>query len=255
MKLLPLLFILPAVAGAADFERDISPGRPDQTQGTSTLEPGHFQIEIGAWTYTKDKSGNTTDQTWSIGETNLVFGVTKNFDLEMLLRPYIRDSARGGSSSDSEGFGDIDLLGRWNLWGNDGGKSSAALVPFVTIPTQTAVSSGQWEGGLIFSESYQIADGWNLNGEVGASRVWNDSTSRHEWDFLHTVEIEHDLGKNGGVYLEYVGAAGCHGYDCSVSAGITWKVGDNCQLDLGGLYGLSDTADDFSITQGVSFRF
>ncbi|MDB6079449.1 MAG: hypothetical protein JWO82_3196 [Akkermansiaceae bacterium] len=255
MKVLPFLLILPVVARAADFERDLSPNRPDQTQGTTTLEPGAVQVEMGVWSYTRDKSGGVTDQTWSLGETNFVFGVTKNMDLEVLVRPYQRDSTKGLSSGDAEGFGDIDVLTRWNLWGNDGGKSSAALAPYVTIPSQTAVSTGQWEGGLVYSQAYEIADGWDLGGELGVARVWNEDTSRHEWDFLHTFEISHDLGKNGGVYLEYVGTAGRHGYEASLSAGVTWKVGDNVQLDLGGLYGLSDSADDFSITQGVTVRF
>lgn len=44
-------------------------------------------------------------------------------------------------------------------------------------------------------------------------------------------------------------------YQAIASGGLTYAVNDNWVIDVGGTVGLSDSADDFSVFLGTSFRF
>lgn len=253
---IPAFFLsLVSVAGAAEFGRELSPDRPDTTESPYTVVPGVIQMESSLWSWSRDRENGIETQTWQIGETNVKFGIASDHDLQVVIRPYIRTTERGASDSDAEGFGDIDVRWKWNLWGNEGGMTAAALMPFVSIPSGTAVSAGEWQGGLIFTVATELGGGWDGACQVELDRVWDDESSRHEWDFLHSVAVARDLGENLGIYIEYVGIAGGHQYEAYASGGFTWALGENAQLDLGAVMGLNDAAEDLSVFQGVTFRF
>lgn len=225
--------------------RDMSPDRPDTTESPYTVEPGVFQVESTLWGFAKD--GSLT--TWSLAESNLKTGLTRNTDLHIVLRPWTKEE--GGA----EGFGDADLRLKWNLWGNDGGSTAGALMPFVTIPSHTAVSSGEWEGGLIFPVSIDIAEGIGFGFQTELDRVWNEDDRNHDWDFLHSAVLGFDLTEKTGLFVEYVGVAGDHPYEATANLGITFAPSADIQWDFAVGFGLNDAAEDLSLIQGISFRF
>lgn len=144
---------------AADFARELSPDRPDATESPITVEAGVIQVESSLWSFSRNKDAGEKVESWTFGETNLKFGITDRSDLQLVLRPWMTERTRTFTSrSRAEGFGDIDIRWKQNLWGNDGGRTAFALMPFVSIPTQTAVSAGEWEGGLIAPLSIEISD-------------------------------------------------------------------------------------------------
>jgi hypothetical protein len=241
---LTLFLTLPAFA----FERELSPDRPDTTESPFTVEPGHFQIEAGLWSFAKD-GGN---ETWTLGETNLKAGLCRNADLHLVLRPWIHEQADDGSA---EGFGDIVVRLKYNLWGNDGGKSAAALMPYVSVPTHTAVSTGEWEGGLILPVAIELTDRLAVAFQVDASRAWDSDSGEYDWDLLHSISLGISLTEDTGMFIEYVGVTGDGPYEAAGNVGFTWAATENLQWDVAVGVGLNDAAEDFSIAQGVTFRF
>jgi len=135
-------------AAAADFSRELSADRPDATESPYTVEPGRVQVESSLWAYGRDEEDGIVSESWTLGEANLKYGLTENHDLQLVLRPWIHEHTEGAGNV--EGFGDIDLRLKWNLWGNDSGATAGALMPYATVPTQSAVSAGEWQGGVIF---------------------------------------------------------------------------------------------------------
>jgi hypothetical protein len=244
-----------ATASAADFERELSADRPDATESPYTVEPGRFQVETSLWAFSRDREAGVETRTWSVAETNFKIGLAADHDLQLVLRPWVRESLRGLGRGEAEGFGDIELRWKWNLWGNAGGRTALGVMPFVSVPTRTAVSSGEWEGGVILTWATELPAGWGLGVQGEVDRGWDDASRRHEWDFLHTLVIGRDLTERAGIYLEYIGVAGAHPYEASLSGGLTVAIGADLQLDLGGTYGLNDAAEDFSIFQGFTYRF
>lgn len=256
IMVVPMSSVSSTVKAAGNFQRDLSPDRPDTTESPYTVECGRWQLESNLWTMTRDKVTGESTETWTFAETNLKLGITDNQDLQLVLRPYTRETVRGGGSkSTAEGFGDIDVRYKFNLWGNDGGKTAGGLMPFVTVPTNTAVSEEEWSGGLIFPVAVELSERVGLGLMAEVDRVWNSDDGNHDWDFVHTAVLGFDLGHDVGLYLEYIGVTGDHGYESSASGGVTWGMTENLQWDTGLVVGLSDAAEDLTLFQGVTFRW
>ncbi len=251
---LPVCCMLLAVpVQAADFTRELYADRPDATESPYTVEPGGVQIESSLWAYGRDRESGITTEDWALGETNLKYGLTDCHDLQVVIRPWIHEHTEGAGNV--EGFGDIDLRLKWNLWGNDAGTTAGALMPYLTVPSQTAVSAGEWQGGVIFPVAVELTNTLGAGFQVEVARSWHDASGDLEWALAHTAVIGMDLGERLGVFLEYAGVAGETDYEASVFAGFTWAAGDNVQWDIAAGFGLNDAAEDFSIAQGVTFRF
>ena len=242
----PLIKLVPfACAASLASAREMSTDRPDTTESPYTVEPGTFQVESTLWGFSKE--GSVT--TWSIAESNLKTGLTENSDLQLVLSPWVKEEGGG------EGFGDATVRLKYNLWGNDGGKTAGALLPFVTIPSQTAVSTGEWEGGLIFPVSIHLSEKVGFGFQTELDRAWNEKDSAYDWDFVHSAVIDFEMTEKVGLFLEYVGVAGDHPYEATANTGITYATSKNVQWDVALGLGLTDAADDLSLIQGVSFRF
>src|SRR5688572_26356852 len=109
--------------------REMSTDRPDTTESAYTVDAGHFQIEMDLASFTRDRHTPERDggsESWSFLNTNFKLGLTNNIDLQ-IVAPIYTHVRRG-----PEGFGDLTLRMKWNLWGNDGGPTALALMPFVT---------------------------------------------------------------------------------------------------------------------------
>lgn len=247
MKSLPVLLIVSSLSASA-FTRELSADRPDTTESPITVEPGRFQVESSLWSFAKDGG----DETWTLGEMNLKAGLTAAADLQLVLRPWIHGQSGGETS---EGFGDIEVRVKYNLWGNDGGTTAAALMPYVSIPSRTAVSTGEWEGGIIFPVAIELTDRLGFGFQVEAARAWDADSGEYGWNILHSAVLGVSLTDKLGLFVEYVGVAGDNPYEATGNIGFTWAATGNLQWDIAVGIGLNDAAEDFSVAQGVTFRF
>ncbi|MGC4015966.1 MAG: transporter [Luteolibacter sp.] len=241
---------------ALGMQRDLTPDRPDTTECPITVEPGVWQIETSLWEYNRDESGGVLSESWIFGQANLKFGLTPSDDLQFVFTPWEEDHQRGfGIRSSDSGAGDVTLRWKHNLWGNDGGESAMALMPFVNIPTQTAISTGEWEGGLIAPLAFELGEDLGLTTQLEIDRTWDADSGSHHWELLHSASLGFDFTDSIGAYVEYIGIAGDAPYQAIASTGLTWAVSDRLMLDVGVTHGLTDSAPDFSIFQGLSYRF
>lgn len=232
--------ILPQV-----YARELSADRPDATESPITVEPGRYQVESTLWGFSRNDSLTT----WTVAETNFKAGLTRNSDLQLVLRPWIHEEAGG------EGLGDIDVRFKINLWGNDGGRTAGALMPFITLPSRSEVSGGEWEGGVIFPVLLELTEHLSLGVQAQVGRIWNEADRSHDSDFGHTLVLGWSSLDKLGAFIEYVGAAGDHRYQASLFGGITYATSEDVQWDLAIGCGITDAADDLSFIQGVTFRF
>lgn len=231
----------------ADQLRDLSADRPDTTESPVTVDAGHYQIEASVIDWGRESGADT----YTMMSTNIKAGLTERTDIQLVFDSYVRDES-GGSAVD--GFGDVTMRLKWNLWGNDGGETALALFPFVKIPTGTALSNDEWEGGLIVPFSMDLAEGWGL-GLMAELDLVDDGAGSHEFEFVHTAVLGRDLTESTGVFLEYIGVAAEDRYEASAAAGLTWLLNENLMLDCGGRVGLNDEAEDIGLFTGFTVRF
>ncbi len=224
--------------------RELSPDRPDTTESPITVDAGAWVVEASYLDWRRDGG----DDTYTVMATNLKVGLTDRIDLQTVFDAYTWEDAG------SEGFSDVTLRLKYNVWGNDGGKTAFALFPFVKIPTNTAISNGEVEGGLILPFSTHLAEGVGL-GLMAEFDAVHDGVDDYDLEFVHSAVLGFDLTDRLGLFTEYVGVAGPGDYEAYFSTGVTFSVTDDLVFDAGAQVGLNDAAEDIGVFGGFTRRF
>jgi Putative MetA-pathway of phenol degradation len=231
--------------------RAMSTDRPDTTESPYTLDAGHFQAESELASVTGEAGGRSL----ALMGANLKIGLTNWSDLQVVLSPYERISDDGSDAQ--QGFGDTNVRIKVNLWGNDGGATAGALMPFVKIPTASeGLGNDKVEGGLIgivgVAAPADIAAAFMAEVDMVA-----DEMDEYGTELLVTGTAGRALVGPLGGFLELTGARSLSS-DGDIAAGInsgfTYGLSDDMALDAGVNVGLTDAADDFRAFVGGSFR-
>lgn len=219
--------------------RGLAPDRPDATESPITVDAGRYQIEASFLDYRRDKG----TETYTYGQVNMKAGLTHNIDLQAVID--IRTEAENRWTT----FGDLTLRLKYNLWGNDGGGSALAIMPYVTAPTR----SNEWQGGIIAPWATDLTDNVSL-GLQGQLDFVNDG-SGSETEFLFTAVIGYPIIGNLGGYTEYIGVIAEDRYESYYSGGFTYETNENFVLDAGVQIGLNSDSEDFGCFTGFTQRF
>jgi Putative MetA-pathway of phenol degradation len=244
-----LALVLAVPSPAAPPPRELSTDRPDTTESARSVDAGHFQfeLEIAAW----EHDGGT--RTLNPGELNLKWGLDDSTDLQLVLPASSR--TRGGA----EGFGDIELRLKRNLWGNDHSPTALALMPFVKIPTASDdLGNGKWEGGLIVPFAFPLPAGWEAAVMTEIDLAADENGHGYHAVLLNSLTASHGLTESTAFFLEVVSVLSAEsGADDEAyfNAGLTWAVGPNWQVDGGLRTGLTAASTDFTPFLGLSAKF
>jgi Putative MetA-pathway of phenol degradation len=235
---------------AQDAElRPLSTDRPDTTESPFTVDHGRFQVEFELASMTRDGSG----ESYALGEMNLKYGLATHTDLQWVVSSYEHEA--GGV----EGFGDMQLRLKQNLWGNDGGETALAIMPFIQIPTgRSGVTSGEVEGGIILPFGIEGSNGWGYGVQAEVDLVADELSDGHHFEFLASATAAHDLTETLGCFFELVGIVGEGteaGTEAYFNTGLTCAVAEQVQLDGGVRVGLTNDSDDFTPFVGISAKF
>lgn len=240
--------------------RPLAADRPDATESPQTVDAGHLQLEMDIVAYLRDRSAADVDG-WAFLVTNVKFGLTHNVDLQLVVAPYSRVKTRvGGVTTTQEGFGDLVLRTKINVWGNDGDQTTAfAVMPFVLFPTsQDNLGGDDAEGGIIFPLGIELPRGWSLGLQLELDVVRNSTDTDYDLDIANTVVIGHDIVGDLAGFVEifslFPGESGAH-WIGTLNTGLTYLVNENVQLDVAAFIGLSGAADDLVVFSGITVRF
>lgn len=233
--------------------REMSTDRPDATESPFTVDAGHVQVEVSFFDFAREREDGETTRVFAAAPMLLKVGLLNDVDLQLGFDPFVRVS---GGGEMTEGFGDTTLRLKVNLWGNDGGPTAFALMPFVTFPTATGdLGAERIEGGLIapFAMELPLEFSAGLMAEIDVVYDGEDYTA----DFVHTATIARSLVGDLGAFIEYAGALNLNGaeaYRASFNTGATYGLTPNLQLDAGVRIGLTDAAEGVGVFAGFSWR-
>lgn len=265
------VFAAPAESGGGSsersesgFAREMSTDRPDLTESPYTVEQGRTQVEIEAVSHGRERQNGVEATSTGFGgllikqglhpRVDLQFGTsqvfrTTDFTFDPVLQPASRDF------SDNTGLGDVVVRLKWNLWGNDGGKTAFALMPYVDLPTSGDSPGDVVEGGLIAPLAIEGPAGFGLGvmGEVD----WFEVESERWTEWLTTATAGRDIVGGLAGFVEF--AATFRVPDEGewlglFNSGVTFAVTPNIQLDGGVRLGVTDPAPDYEAFLGLSFR-
>lgn len=172
----------------------------DQTAFTLTpftVDAGHFQAEVDIADYIYDKTrvpGATlrTDG-WIFGWSTYKAGLCNSADLEVSIKAYsditVRDITSTASTR-STGFGDTSISSKINLWGNDGGKTALAVLPYVDVPTSKG--NNAYDGGFDVPFLVRLCPKADLGLMTGVTFYKNPAGDLHA-SFVDSVSVRAKL--------------------------------------------------------------
>jgi len=247
----------------ADQMREMSTDRPDQTESAYTVDAGHFQLEMDAVSavFDRNRSGGGDVQTTGWGTSlNLKAGLLNNVDLQFVVEPYAQVEVKNHATGEQEtatGYGEFQTRLKVNLWGNDGGTTAVAIMPFVKWPLpETSLRKGKTEGGFIVPWAVQLPAGWGLGGITEFDFV-SDGGGGRDTEYFNTIALSHDLVGNLGAYVEFAALVTPESgvrWQGQVDLGFTYGLNANTQLDFGCNFGVTRSAPDFNPFIGLSWR-
>lgn len=249
-----------------ELMRELSTDRPDKTESPYTVDAGHFQIESDLASFSYDAfNGDPTDtetESWSFANTNFKVGLLNNVDLQVVVSTFnhVRTEDRTFDIvEESSGFGDVVTRLKINLWGNDGGKTAFALMPFVKFPTSDeSLGNGAVEGGLIVPLAIALPGEWQMGVMTQFDFNQDSSGSGYHTEFINTITVSHDIAGNLAGYAEFFSAVSTEDesdWVGTVDLGLTYGVTENIQLDAGVNIGVTRAADDLNPFLGATWRF
>jgi hypothetical protein len=229
--------------------RSLSPDRPNTTESAISVDPGHVQLEISVADWTRERR----DDLFVVLQTNLKFGLTETTDLQFVFDSYgVEDNAAG---NDGEGFGDLSIRFKKNLWGNDGTGSAFAIFPYVKLPTGTQLSNDELEGGLILPYARPLTQDLALGLMAEFDVVYDAVDDDHDLEFLHSAVVTANVTDRLSQYSEFVGVAGERDYLAGLNLGLTYAPNPDLLLDAGVRLGLTDEREDFGLFAGFTWRY
>lgn len=248
----------------AQWMREFSTDRPDQTESPYTVDAGHFQMEADAVTaeFDRDRADGRDLGSTSWGSSvNLKAGLLNNMDIQFVLDPYAHSRVEdrvAGTVDQASGIGDLQTRLKINLWGNDGGTTAFAVMPFVKWPLAASeLRNGQTEGGCTFILGCELPAGWSVTAMhvvdfvAGADR-------RHDTGFVNSVTLGHDIVGRLAGYVEFysvVSTDTAAPWQGQADIGFTYLLDKHTQLDFGCNFGVTRSAPDFNPFLGFSLRF
>lgn len=250
----------------AGLMREMRTDRPDKTESPFTVDAGHFQAELDIVNYTYDRfngiPGDVRTEAVGIGPINLKVGILNNADLQLVIQTYHSVRVHNFTTRqviENRGFGDILPRLKLNIWGDDGGRSAFALMPFLKLPTNDdGIGNSSVEGGLILPLSLSLPYGFDM-GVMTEVDFLRDSfgPGRHS-EFVNSITFSHDLVGELSGFLEFFSSVSTESrseWVGTLDVGLAYLLIKNVQLDAGAFFGVTRSAEDINPFLGISWRF
>jgi hypothetical protein len=245
-----------------DEMRTFNTDRPTKANIPYTVDAGHFQYESDLVSFTHQVVGSARVNTVLVPNPTFKVGVTNNVDLEVNV-PFAgvhTFGSTGAPSSSLWGIGDTLARAKINLWGNDGGDSAAALIPFVKAPSAPiGIGNGAVEEGLIAPLSLSLPNSFTLLLVPEVDALKNSADNGRHGNFIFDINLSRELIKNLTAYVElwsdYNDDPLQKTTQLSFDAAVSWIVIPNVQLDVGANFGLTSATPALQVYAGLSQRF
>jgi len=241
--------------------RELSPDRPDKTESPYTVDAGHYQLEMDFANFTYNQTGGPTTKAWDLGDFNFKAGLLNTVDVQLVYDNYLNVQTKDslGNAATQSGFGDFTTRLKVNLWGDDGGKTAFALLPYVKCPTSTDnLGNHAVEGGVIFPLAVSLPHDFDLSLETAASLMKNDENGGYHEEFIASASLDHQIiGKLSG-FVEWFSdfATERHaGWVGTVDTGLEYLLTKNIQLDCDCYFGVTPAAAAYNPFTGITVRF
>lgn len=237
--------------------REMSTDRPDITESPYSVDAGHFQLETDLFKTTRNKSNGTTNVANNINLANLKLGLTNAIDLQLIVASYVNQYEKdinGNKSNISNGFGDLTLRLKYNLWGNDSGKTAFAMMPYVNFPTSK--DNSFTEAGIVFPFAVDLGNDFSFGTQIQFDWLKSVTRKGYHGSILQSATIGKDLTNSLETFIEsyYVFDFEAKKAQTSFNSGLAYAFSSNLKVDAGFNLGITKNTDKVYFI-GISFRY
>ncbi len=250
-----------------DEMREMQTDRPDITESAYTVDAGHFQLETDLFKTSrlKDEFLKSTLNYYNL--INLKMGITNTTDLQLVVESFVdfkallvEDVENPGDyvfPYKENGFGDITLRLKQNLWGNNSGKSALAIMPFVKFPT-SSLSGGKFiEGGVVVPLAVDLGNDWGFGAQAQIDFLKEGFPfgDKYHVALLNSYTVGHPISKKSDFFVETYGQYDFLNDDLATyfNGGIIYSFSKNLKADVGFNYSLNNNLQIYFL--GLSFRY
>lgn len=241
-----------------DKMREMSTDRPDITESAKTVDAGHFQIETDLFKNTRNRNApglTAVENNYNLA--NLKLGITHNLGLQLIIGTFVNSYEKESDNSKinkSRSFGDLTLRAKYNVWGNDKGKTAFAIMPYLNLPT--SVANNYIEAGVVFPLSIDLNNNFSLGSQIQFDILKSNSKTGYYGSLLQSVVIGKELTKKIEFFAEsfYTYNLQEKIMQFSMNAGTSYVINDNFKIDAGFNLGMTKNTDKVYFI-GFSFRY
>ena len=243
LKYIALLLVMLPLALAG---QTIITDRPDQTESSSTIDPGHVQIESGLLIGFTESNGQRHRQI--LAPTNLFrIGISRTFELRLLSQYEL--SKNQNTDQSISGVSDIEVGTKIQFLRRDDINTEIAFLSHLILPTGSSALTND-EYGVInkLSIAHEINDQMGLGYNIGY-----DNFGSGDGNLTYSLALGFSVNDWCGLYVEPFGAiVEFEDHEASFDAGITLLPQENIQLDFSFGTGINHTMNYISV--GVSWE-
>jgi hypothetical protein len=235
--------------------RDMETDRPDVTESAYTVDAGHFQYETDLFKTIRNREDGVLNVSNVYNHANLKLGVTNTTDFQVVIESVVQNTTINNVASNSFGFGDITLRVKQSLWGNNGGKTALAMMPYLNLPT-SKFSENSVEGGIVFPLAVELNSNWGLGMQTAFDLLKNKSDKNYSGEILYSITASRGLSRKLDFFTESYSTYNFKDQlaQVSVNGGLVYSISDNFRLDSGFNYGITKATDKVYFA-GFSFRY
>jgi hypothetical protein len=245
-----------ALEGWSGLEGSITADRPDFTEGTGLIPPGHVQVEGGTTLARVEDVDSTT-----FGELLVRFGIGERSEGRIVLGSYSRIDDDFGDAADVSGFGDpaLELKVRFTEEAGElaPGQPAVALILGTSVPVgDEELTDDEWVPAAV------LVFGWDLGrfgvgANLGGSYAAGDNGDRFNQAFA-SLTGGFSVTDRLGTYVEWYGFSEEEMNGPSthyVNGGISFLINDDLIVDARIGTGLNDADPDWFAGVGGAIRW
>lgn len=199
--------------------------RPDQTESSSTVPKGSFQIESGVVIGFSRTDGISERQTLA-PSTLFRYGITKGIEIRVVNQ---FESIKNRTTSEKvNGISDLEIGTKFQILQQENVNTEIAFLSHLIIPTGSKELTNDKMGTINkLSISHAISEAIGIGYNVGY-----DYFGTGKGDFTYSLALAIGLTPKWGIYLEpYGGIIEFNNHESNFDGGITYLINDNFQLD------------------------
>jgi len=248
-----LLFRFSAFCNA---QEEMETDRPDQTECTSILPVGSFQVETGfVFTQHKFKENSVLFQSKELeyGTTLIRIGIFKNAELRLEAGEYQQNKlSTDGHTSSIEGFIPFEIGTKIHITEENGILPQTVFIGHLELPVGSTNLIGKnvvpkFRLSMSNTVTKKISLGYNLGME------WEQESPVPFYVYTGTIGV--DLSKKWGCYVESFGNFSTDNFpETYLDGGFTFSPLINLMFDVSGGIGLNEHSNDYYLSAGFSFR-